>query len=92
MVLNKQRRYGTRQFAVFPSMGFKQCVADPCLFVLRGRRAPTFVVLYVYDLLIGWVGLKEADEIEQTLGESFKLKSLGDARFILGIEVDYTVR
>lgn len=48
-----------------------------------------FVVLYVDDLLIGCADPSEADEIAQKLEQNFTLKSLEDARCVLGIEVEY---
>ncbi|GMF37522.1 unnamed protein product [Phytophthora lilii] len=91
--------YGLKQAAavwfkkirsVFISMGFVQCRADPCLFVRHqaGRDAsPVFIILYVDDLLIGCKSDEIADKIRDELAEHFTLKSLGEARYVLGMEI-----
>lgn len=48
-----------------------------------------FVILYVNDLLIGCSDSNEESEIVQKLNQRFALKEFGDAKFIIGIEVDY---
>ncbi|CAI5731226.1 unnamed protein product [Peronospora farinosa] len=92
--------YGLKQAAavwhkktcsVFSAMGFEQCRADTCLFVRRNNaknKSPTYIVLYVDDLLIGCKSDAEADTIYKELSEHFTVKSLGAARFILGMEVN----
>lgn len=73
-------------------MGFTPCRADPCLFVRRGSDGSTvYVVLYVDDLLVGCKHEEEADAICRELGTHFLLKSLGDARFVLGMEINYNM-
>ncbi|GMF27787.1 unnamed protein product [Phytophthora fragariaefolia] len=79
--------------AAFIDMGFVQCCADPCLFVRTGKNglSPVYIVLYVDDLLVGCATDAEADEICTALSSRFTVKSLGDARFVLGMEIDYSV-
>ncbi|POM64196.1 Retrotransposon Tca5 Polyprotein [Phytophthora palmivora] len=90
--------YGLKQAAaawyrtisdVFLKAGFRQCRSDSCLFVRSGRRSPVFVVLYVDDLLVSCADEADADEVEKALSKHFKVKSLGDTKFILGMEVQY---
>ena len=60
-------------------MGFEQCQADICLFVRRNRtnnKSPTYIVLYVDDLLIGCKSDAEADTMFNELSEHFTVKSL----------------
>jgi hypothetical protein len=47
------------------------------------------VILYVDDLLVGCAVEAEAAMIEQSLSKRFKMKALGDARFVLGMEINY---
>ncbi|KAE8976384.1 Copia protein [Phytophthora rubi] len=79
--------------AAFIDIGFVQCRADPCLFVRTGKngQSPVYIVLYVDDLLVGCATDAEADEICTALSSRFTVKSLGDARFVLGMEIDYSV-
>ncbi|KAL8013243.1 putative reverse transcriptase, RNA-dependent DNA polymerase [Plasmopara halstedii] len=93
--------YGLKQAAavwykkvrsVFISMEFVQCRADPCLFVRHqnGRNSsPVFIILYVDDLLIGCKSDEIADKIRDELAEHFVLNSLGEARYVLGMEIQY---
>ena len=74
-------------------MGFEQCRGGTCLFVRRNHtnnKSPTYIVLYVDDLLIGCKSDAEVDTIFKDLSEHFTVKSLGAARFILGMEVNYS--
>ncbi|GMF31110.1 unnamed protein product [Phytophthora fragariaefolia] len=79
--------------AAFIDMGFVQCRADPYLFVRTGKngQSPVYIVLYVDDILVGCATDAEADEICTALSSRFTVKSLGDARFVLGMEIDYSV-
>ncbi|CAI5721156.1 unnamed protein product [Peronospora farinosa] len=73
-------------------MGFEQCRADTCLFVRRNNaknKPPTYTVLYVGDLLIGCKSNAEADDFKE-MSEHFIVKSIGAARFNLGMEVNYS--
>ncbi|GMF66180.1 unnamed protein product [Phytophthora lilii] len=71
--------------AVSKKMGFRECRADPCMFVRIGK-SPVYIILYVDDLLVGFETDAEAEAICAELGSQFKLKSIGDARFVLGME------
>ncbi|KAL3665196.1 hypothetical protein V7S43_019066 [Phytophthora oleae] len=80
--------------AVFTKLGFQQCRADLCLFVRHdrgddGSAAPVFMVLYVDDLLIGAKTEKQIEAVRSALAEHFTVKSLGDVKFVLGMEVNY---
>ncbi|OWZ08870.1 polyprotein [Phytophthora megakarya] len=74
---------------VFVKTGFRQCLSDQGLCVRDSRHGPVFIVLYVDDLLVGCADATEADRIEASLSAHFKVKALGDTRFILGMEVVY---
>ncbi|GMG17953.1 unnamed protein product [Phytophthora fragariaefolia] len=76
--------------ASFVEMGFVHCRADPCLFVRLGKngQSPVYIFLYVDDLLVGCATDAEADEIRDALSSRFTVKSLGDARFVLGMEIE----
>jgi hypothetical protein len=80
---------------VFKLMGFSQCRADPCLFVRRDDHdddtaSPVFVVLYVNDLLVGSTSEKQVQSVHDDLTAHFTIKkTLGGARYVLGVEVDY---
>lgn len=70
-------------------LGFKRCKTDSCIFVRNENGIVTYIVLYVDDLLIGAPNVKIVEDIIAQLQEEFKLKTLGQVKFILGMEVDY---
>ena len=67
-------------------LGFKQCASDSCIFV---RNDSTWIALYVDDMLISAKSLRTIKTIQTELSKQFKMKELGQARFILGMEVKY---
>ncbi|OWZ15334.1 LOW QUALITY PROTEIN: Retrovirus-related pol Polyprotein [Phytophthora megakarya] len=69
-------------------MGFRACATDSCLFV-RDDKLPAIIALYVDDLLIGSATAEEADNIKMELTSHFSIKDLGDARYVLAIQVQY---
>jgi hypothetical protein len=67
-------------------LGFKQCASDSCIFV---RKDGVWIALYVDDMLISAKSLTMIKTIQAELSKKFTLKDLGQARFILGMEVKY---
>ncbi|OWZ19017.1 LOW QUALITY PROTEIN: Integrase, catalytic core protein [Phytophthora megakarya] len=74
--------YGLKQAAsawnktihrVFQRNGFKSCGADQCVYVKRSNN--------VY-----W---EKSIEVKEALKNAFKMKELGTAKFILGMEIDH---
>ncbi|KAJ0412135.1 hypothetical protein ATCC90586_004055 [Pythium insidiosum] len=58
--------------------------------VFRGEHGGTvYVVLYVDDLLVGCASEEQAEAVRDGLARQFTVKSLGDARLVLGMELDY---
>ncbi|GMF31306.1 unnamed protein product [Phytophthora lilii] len=94
----RRNLYGLKQAAavwyqtirVFKKMGFRECRADPYMF-LRIGKSPEYIILYVDDLLVGCKTDAEAEAICAELGSQFKFKSIGDARFVLGMEIQYNI-
>lgn len=92
--------YGLRQASAvwyktirnaFKDLGFKQCKADPCIFVKQSGSNFVYVTLYVDDLLIGARSKAEIAVVKQSLASHFKMKDLGAARFVIGMEVQYNM-
>uniref|UniRef100_A0AAV1V2H8 Reverse transcriptase Ty1/copia-type domain-containing protein n=1 Tax=Peronospora matthiolae TaxID=2874970 RepID=A0AAV1V2H8_9STRA len=74
----------------FKNMGFVACVTDPCVFVRHnGHLLWIYVTLYVDDMMIGGTSDMLIDKVADEFSSHFKLKTLGNVRFILGIEVEY---
>ncbi|TYZ59104.1 hypothetical protein PybrP1_000200 [[Pythium] brassicae (nom. inval.)] len=68
-------------------IGFSPATADPCVYIARGERGFVYLCLYVDDLLVGASTVADADAVRQRLLPKFRLKDLGIARFVLGVEV-----
>uniref|UniRef100_A0AAV1ULX7 Reverse transcriptase Ty1/copia-type domain-containing protein n=1 Tax=Peronospora matthiolae TaxID=2874970 RepID=A0AAV1ULX7_9STRA len=76
--------------SVSKNMGFMACVTDPCVFIRRdGHLSWIYLTLHVNDMLIGGNSAISIDKVADELSSHFKLKTLGNLRFILGIEVEY---
>jgi hypothetical protein len=67
------------------SIGFKQSLADPCLFTHLERKIRLLV--YVDDILSASEKLKDSDWVYAKLSERFTTKNLGDATKLLGIRI-----
>ena len=81
--------------AVFADLNFTQSRADPCVFLRHSGQGSegslVYIVLYVDDLLVGCKHDEEADGIHRELSAHFSLKSLGAARYVLGMVIDYNI-
>ncbi|GMF28365.1 unnamed protein product [Phytophthora fragariaefolia] len=71
------------------SMGFKPADADPCVYTRGEGEEECIVCLYVDDMLIASRQKTVIASVKAGIAEKFRVKDLGKARFILGIEIDY---
>jgi hypothetical protein len=69
-------------------MDFKRLQADACVYVYRTDNLVIFVALYVDDLLILSNSLTKLNSLKQDLSKKFEMKDLGEAQFILGIQIE----
>ena len=65
--------------------GFKQSLADPCLFIHKNKSVKLLV--YVDDIVAAAKTKKELDWFYKTLSKRFKAKDLGEIHKILGVRV-----
>ena len=68
---------------------FKSCGADQCVYVKRTRNGFVYVCLYVDEMIIAAKTSEEIREVKMALKNAFKMKELGEVRFILGMEIDH---
>ena len=68
-------------------LGFTRLDAETCLYVFRKDGQVCFLVVYVDDLLLAAITRKFMDSIKAKLSASFKMRDLGEAKYILGIEI-----
>ncbi|KAE8976205.1 Retrovirus-related Pol polyprotein from transposon TNT 1-94 [Phytophthora fragariae] len=71
------------------SMGFEPADADPCVYTRGEGEDECIVCLYVDDMLIASRQKAVIASVKAGIAEKFRIKDLGRARFILGIEIDY---
>jgi transposase InsO family protein len=67
---------------------FSRLQADPCIYLLRKSAVILYIALYVDDLLLLCNHLDELNALKQQLSQQFEMKDLGEAHFILGIQIE----
>ena len=70
------------------SIGFKRSEFDHCLYFQQHDNNCVFLLLYVDDMLLIGPNLKMINGIKITLDKEFDIKDLGNARKILGMEIE----
>ena len=86
------REWFMRIASVLVGYSFKQCDADPCIFVhTNDKGEKTYIALYVDDLLIAGENEDDIAEIKRLLAAEFDMKDLGIAKKFLGMQIEYGV-
>jgi Reverse transcriptase (RNA-dependent DNA polymerase)/Pol polyprotein, beta-barrel domain/gag-polypeptide of LTR copia-type/Integrase core domain/GAG-pre-integrase domain len=74
--------------AKLSDIGFAKLNAETCLYVFQGNKGDIcFLVVYVDDLLLATSTRRFMEEIKTKLSASFKMRDLGPASYVLGIEI-----
>ena len=68
-------------------LGFSSLAHDSCVYVQRAAGHVTFIALYVDDLLILGSSLPILAELKRKLSQRFEMTDLGEAHFILGLQL-----
>ncbi|KAL6054460.1 Cysteine-rich receptor-like protein kinase 25-like protein [Balamuthia mandrillaris] len=69
------------------AIGFYQSEADPCIYVKVEGGEIIILALYVDDVLLAAKTTKAMEPTKKQLSKAFKMKDLGEAKYILGIEI-----
>jgi len=70
-------------------LGFTESESDPGLFSLQlTDNYPTFVLVYVYDMLLVSGEITKVIEVIGKLSKAFALKDMGEAAVFVGLEID----
>ena len=70
------------------NIGFIKSAYDRCVYIKSADgKAVAYLVLYVDDMLVGAENLAEIDIVKQELKKEFEMKDLGEARRILGMDI-----
>ena len=72
---------------VVTSLGFIENKVDQCIYLKVSGSKFMFLVLYVDDILLASSDLKLLNETKLLLSKTFDMKDLGEASFVLGIEI-----
>ncbi|KAL8134002.1 hypothetical protein AgCh_009177 [Apium graveolens] len=72
---------------VFKELGFIQNEDEPCVYKKVSGSHVAFLVLYVDDILLIGNDIPSLQVVKTWLGNSFSMKDLGDATYILGIKI-----
>jgi hypothetical protein len=70
-------------------IGFRSCGADQCVYVKGSKDNYVYVCLYVDDMIIAAKTNEEINEVKMALKNAFKMKELGEVKFILGMKIDH---
>jgi hypothetical protein len=67
--------------------GFKKNVEDNCVYTKFKSRKYIFIILYVDDILLASSDINLLMETKKFLSSNFDMKNVGEASFVLGIEI-----
>ena len=68
-------------------LGLRPTTSDSCVYVLHEASTIVYILLYVDDLLVISNDLRRLKSIKAELSKRFEMKDLGEAQFILGIQI-----
>ena len=74
------------------SFGFKEKTVDQCIYQKISESKFILLVLYVNDILLANKNIGILHETKRFLSNNFEMKDLGNASFVLGIQIyrDYS--
>jgi transposase InsO family protein len=88
--------YGTRQGGnrwhakldqAFHHMGFTRSKVDSCLYLYQQGSIKVYIPVYVDDQLMACNSRTHLDKIKAELSQHFKMKDMGPAKYIVGLEI-----
>ena len=65
--------------------GFKQCLADPCMYVKHDGKDIFILLIWVDDIITASSNVSMLDKVKAMLSQKFKMKDLGVISRFLGI-------
>ena len=82
------RQWYLKFHSVVASYGFVKNKVDQCIYCKVSGRKFIFLILYVDDILLASSDLGLLHETKRMLSNNFDMKDLGEASFVLGIEIN----
>ena len=81
------RSWNIRFDTTIKSYDFEQNVDEPCVYKRVIDRKVIFLMLYVDDILLIRNDVKILSDVKSWLANQFKMKYLGEANYVLGIQI-----
>ncbi|CAL8089035.1 unnamed protein product [Prunus armeniaca] len=81
------RRWYFKFHQTISSYGFEKNIADQCIYLKKCGSRFIFLVLYVDDILLTANDHNLLKNTKELLSNNFEVKDLGEAAFVLGIEI-----
>ena len=69
------------------SFGFKENTIDRCIYLKISGSKFIFLILYVDDILLANSDLGLLHTTKKFLSENFEMKDMGEATYVIGIEI-----
>ncbi|GJP40682.1 hypothetical protein CLOM_g333 [Closterium sp. NIES-68] len=82
------RCWYNRLASALEGIGFRANACDESLFLMGEGESLVLLLVYVDDILLFSSSDKEIDGVQRKLTEQFKCKSLGEARYYLGMHIE----
>ena len=69
------------------SYGLVASIADPCMYAKRTHRDILVILIWVDDIIVAGSCMNMISDFKTAISERFKMKGLGELKFVLGLEV-----
>ena len=86
-VKQASRQWYFKFHQIIASYGFETNIVDDCVYHKFSGSKHIFLVLYVDDILLATNDIGMLHDTKRFLSKNFEMKDLGNASFVLGIEI-----
>ncbi|KAK2454457.1 putative mitochondrial protein [Trifolium repens] len=84
------RKWYEKLTALLINEGYTQSTSDYSLFTYTKNNTFTVLLVYVDDIILAGDSMAEFDRIKAVLDVAFKIKNLGQLKYLLGLEVSHS--
>jgi hypothetical protein len=81
------RQWNIKFDETIKKFGFKENIEDNCVYVKFNKGKFIFLILYVDDILLASNDVRLIQETKGILSSNFDMKDLGEASYVLGIQI-----
>ena len=86
-LVQASRGWNIRFDEVIKAFGFIQVYGEACIYKKVSGSSIAFLILYVDDILLIGNNIELLGNVKEYLNKSFSMKDVGEAAFILGINI-----